>query len=176
MHSDLRLGNSNKEFGIITTQKKLIIYFFVAVAVLSFIFNYIFYKMYSANIEQIVTKECMNSVTKTTRFADMIIQDLEYTSNIVQGNTSLQKNLLPKNSSEIQISEQAMATILQDTTNNSASNISSIDLYLNEKEKLITTDYGILSGLDQGIKDIITNWRRMIVSFLFKRIIEKGSL
>lgn len=153
MHSDLRLGNDNKEFGFITTQKKLIIYFFVAVIILFFIFNSIFYTLYSANIEQIIIKESNSTVLKTIEFTDIILQSAEYTADIVQGNQTVQQYLtLDENGSPSgSWIEKEFVDTLQSIANNSVKNISSIDLFLNSTQKLYSTDYGAISGIDPNI-------------------------
>lgn len=153
MSSNLRLGNINKEFGLITTQKKLIIYFFLAVIIIFFIFNSIFYSLYSSNIEQIVIKENRSTVSKAIEFTDIILQSAEYTADIVQGN-SLVQEYLAQSESEFPsdfLMEQDMVQTLQEIANNSVKNISSIDLFLNNNGKFYTTDYGAFSGIEPDI-------------------------
>ena len=190
MLDNLRLGKINKEFGMITTQKKLIIYFFIAVIIVFFIFNSIFYKLYTANIEQIVIKESKGSVAKTSEFTDIILQSLESTADIVQGNTSIQQRLAQedKDTPESYLMEIDMVNTLQSIANNSFGNIASIDLYLNSNEKLITTDYGILTGFDSDVKDyyiqlqqndnklVLTGEYRKKLTFMINRNYEQISL
>lgn len=187
MLGNLRLGNTNKEFGKITTQKKLIIYFFISVIIIFFIFNSIFYKLYSTNIEQIVIKESKNSVSKTAEFTDITLQNLENTADIVQSNLTIQKMLEPDDngSSENYLIERDMVNTLQSIANNSVRNVSSIDLYLNINQKLLTTDFGIYSGLDYHIKEyykllqkndgkfVLTGDYRQKLSFIVNRNYEQ---
>lgn len=164
MLDSLKFGNVNKEFGRLTTQKKLIIYFFIAVIIIFLIFNSIFYKLYSTNIEQIVIKESKNSVTKTTEFTDIILQSVEYTADIVQGNLLIQQKLsLAENDSPSGYSmDYDIVNTLQSLAiaNNSVKKISSMDLFLNTTQKLYTTDYGSYSGLDWEIIDYYSTLRQ----------------
>lgn len=153
MLDSLKLGNVNKEFGRITTQKKLIIYFFMAVIIIFLIFNSIFYKLYSANIEQIVIKESKNTVSKTTEFTDIILQSVEYTADIVQGNILIQQKLsqTENDSPSNHLMDVDIVNALQSIAieNNSVKKISSVDLFLNTTQKLYTTDYGAISGINK---------------------------
>lgn len=190
MLGNLRLGNLNKRFGMITTQKKLIIYFFLAVIIVFFIFNSIFYKLYSANFEQIVLKESKGSVAKTSEFMDNILQSLQNTADIVQGNLSMQQKLEQevKEEAENYLMGMDIINTLQSAANNSVGNIASIDLYLNNSKKLITTDYGIYSGFSPEIENyfmqlqlnddklnLISDYRKKL-TFMLDRNYEQISL
>jgi HAMP domain-containing protein len=189
MLDNLGLGKIKNKFGMITTQKKLIVYFFIAVIIVFFIFNSIFYKLYSNNIKQIVIKESKSSVAKTSEFTDIILQSLENTAIIVQANLTIQQGLsqvaldTPKN----YLMERDMVNTLQSIANNSVGNIASIDLYLNNNEKLLTTDYGILTGFDSEIINyylklqqnddkFITEDYRKKLNFMINRNYEQISL
>jgi two-component system sensor histidine kinase YesM len=152
MPEKLKLGNINKEFGILTTQKKLIIYFFTAVIIIFFIFNTIFYRLYSANIEQIVLKESHNTVSKTIEFADIILNSVRNTADIVQGDRSIQEKLsLDLSMPNIYLKEYELITTLQNISYSTEKNISSIDLFLNSTQKFYSTDYGAASNLDPDL-------------------------
>ena len=187
MPSNLRMGNANREFGIITTQKKLIIYFFIAVIIIFVIFNSLFYKLYSANIEQIIIKESKSSVSKTIEFTDIILKNLDDTADIVQGNLTIQKLIetdVP-DSPENYLKEAELVGILQSIANTSVRNVASIDLYINDSGKLVTTDYGIFSEISDDIrkyylaqewntdKFILTDDHRKKLAFMLNRNYEQ---
>ena len=190
MLDNLRLDEIYKKFGMITTQKKLIIYFLFAVIIVFFIFNSIFYRLYSTNIEQIVIKESKGSVAKTSEFTDIILQSLQNTADIVQGNMSIQQWFAKedKDTAESYLMGIDMVNSLQSIANNSVGYIASIDLYLNNNGKLITTDYGIITGVDSEIADyfmhlqqsndkfILTDEYRKKMTFMINRNYEQISL
>lgn len=150
MQGNPRLGNVNKEFGLITTQKKLIIYFIIVVIILFLIFNSIFYSLYASNIEQILIKENRSTVLKTIEFTNIMLQSAVSAADIVQGNSMIQKRLemVKEQLTGVLYQETDIASALQDIANNSFKSISSIDLFLNSNDKLYTTDYGAYSGID----------------------------
>ncbi len=190
MLENLKLGNIGRKFEMVTTQKKMIIYFFIAVIAVFLIFNTIFYRLYSANIEQIMIRENSGSVAKASEFSDIILQSLENTAVIIQGNMSIQQGLVQeeKGTPEYYLADVEIVNILQSIANNSVGNISSIDLYLDDSKKLITTDYGTINGLDDEIADyylqlkksnekfILTDEYRKKLTFMLNRNYEQISL
>ena len=81
------------DYRMFTTKKKVIFYFFLVALIIFFIFNWLFYKVYSSNIEQVVFTESKNGVSKTMEYVDMILDSMEYTADIAQNNIQIQNKL-----------------------------------------------------------------------------------
>ncbi|ODM25338.1 hypothetical protein A7W90_03360 [Clostridium sp. Bc-iso-3] len=140
---------------IFTTKKKIIFYFFIAALIIFFIFNWMFYRMYSENIEQILITESKNGLSKTMEYVDMIIKNMEYTADVVQNNLQIQNKL--ENGDQDKPNDYFVDKDIVDTLKSivtySSNSAASIDLYLYISKKLYTSDYGVYSEQPREVTD-----------------------
>ena len=188
-HSEKRHSQKN-EHKIFATQKKIIIYFFGIVIIIFLIFNSVFYRLYSANIRQIVINESKSVVKKTNEFVNRTIESMEYIAYIVQNNPTIQ-NLLSVYSNvpvtRLTMYREAMENI-QGIASNSIGSAEAVDLYINRDGNFITSDYGLFSKLklvDKNYFDMLqgTNTRFLLtdayrknLSFILNRNYEQITL
>ncbi|NLP14577.1 MAG: sensor histidine kinase [Clostridium sp.] len=143
------------DYRMFTTKKKVIFYFFLVALIIFFIFNWLFYKVYSSNIEQVVFTESKNGVSKTMEYVDMILDSMEYTADIAQNNIQIQNKLEfgDRNEGSDYFVDRDIINILQSIVTNSVNRAASVDLFLDKNRKLYTSDYGVYSNLPPDIVD-----------------------
>lgn len=158
MPDEQKTGLEKSDFKIFSTKKKIMLYFLIIVVGIFFIFNSVFYNLYSSNIKQIVIRDSRTSVKKTSEFVDMILESLEYTADVVQNNKFIQEGLEPDlyasgNSYRLGFD---MVNTLQSIVTETVKSASSIDLYLNRDGRLVTSDYGVFSNLRRADREYYT--------------------
>ncbi len=158
MPDEQKTGLGKSDFNIFSTKKKIMLYFLIIVVGIFFIFNSVFYNLYSSNIKQIVIRDSRTSVKKTSEFVDMILESLEYTADVVQNNKFIQEGLEPDlydsgNSYRLGFD---MVNTLQSIVTETVKSASSIDLYLNRDGRLVTSDYGVFSNLKRTDREYYT--------------------
>ncbi|MFZ5988743.1 MAG: sensor histidine kinase [Bacillota bacterium] len=159
----------DNEYKIFATKKKIIVYFFIIVFCIFLVFNWVFYRLYSANIEQIVVKESKSTEIKTREFVDMILESMEYTADVLQNNNLIQQQIDygdHSNSVSYRTNLDIINTI-QSIVTNSAKSAASIDLYLNKTGKLYTSDYGVYSDLGWTYADYFMDLQQSEKRFVF---------
>ncbi|MCX7708453.1 MAG: sensor histidine kinase [Clostridia bacterium] len=157
------------DYKIFATKKKIIAYFFIIVVIVFFIFNSVFYRLYSSNIRQIVIKESKSSVIKTREYVDMILESMEYTADVAQNNSLIQRRLdseLEENP-EYYTMNKEIVEALQGIVTNTVSRVASIDLFIKKEGKLITSDYGMFSSLEESSRDYFTQLQQSSARFAF---------
>ncbi len=178
------------QYRIFTSQKKIIIYFFVTVIIVFATFNSVFYKLYSSNIRQIVINESKSVVAKTNEFVNRTLEGMEYVADIVQNNPTIQKilGIYPENTvTRLTMYREACET-MQGIATNSIGSADSVDLYINWDGNLVTSDYGLFSSLkwaDKKYYDILqetdtrvllTDAYRKSLTFIINRNYEQITL
>lgn len=150
MADDLKLAFIKKDYRIFTTKKKVILYFFAIVLLIFFVFNTIFYNLYSANIKQIIEKENKSSLERTCEHVDLILKKLENTSDILLNNPAVQSQAQMgfHNAAEDYLTYSQLITYMQSIVH-AVEGASSIDLYLDGTGMLISSDYGLFSKLER---------------------------
>ncbi|EMS73126.1 sensor histidine kinase [Ruminiclostridium cellobioparum] len=187
MREDPNSSQTNTNFKIFATEKKIIVYFFLIVIVIFFMFNSLFYRLYASNIRQIVIQESRSNVKKTVEYTDMIVEGMEYTADVIQNNQLIQQQVDPSQRSSTpsyRINPDIIST-LQSIVTNSVKSAASIDLYLNVNNKLYTSDYGVFSYLNTEKKNyfyklqiqdgrfVLTNKYRQNINFIKDRNYEQ---
>lgn len=182
--------NYKGDYKIFKTQKKVIIYFFIIVTMIFLVFNSVFYRLYTANIRQIVINESKSVVIKTNEFVNRTLESMEYIADIAQNNPAIQKALSLRNGnpSELSQSNREVMETLQGIVINSIGSSKSVDLYINRDGKLITSDYGLFSKLkwedkkyyemllETDSRFILTDTYRKNLTFILNRNYEQVSL
>ncbi len=180
---------SKSDYKIFASQKKIILYFFIIVIFVYLVFNSVFYRLYSANIKQIVISESQSVVIKTNEFVNRTLESMEYTADIVQSNPVVQKVLgLYSHDPSLQAQNyRDLMETLQGIVTNSTTSTKSVDLYVNRDGKLITSDYGLFSTLkwedkkyfdmlqDTSERYILTDLYRKNLTFILNRNYEQIS-
>ncbi|MDF2986239.1 MAG: Cache domain, partial [Eubacterium sp.] len=190
MGENLNGSQINTDFKIFATEKKIIVYFFLIVIAIFFMFNSLFYRLYTSNIEQIVIQESKSNVKKTLEYTDMIVEGMEYTADVIQNNQLIQQQVDPaqqSNTPSYRLNSDIINT-LQSILTNSVKSAASIDLYLNKNSKLYTSDYGVFSYLKPNNKNyfqklqlderrfVLTNKYRQKLNFIKDRNYEQITL
>lgn len=168
----INLNKSNQaksDFKIFATKKKIIAYFFIIVIIVFFIFNSVFYRLYSANIKQIVIRESESSVKKTRDYVDMILESMEYTADVAQNNSRINRLLESdmQEDAEYYFMNKEVIEALQGIVTNTVSHVASIDLYLYEEDKLITSDYGMFANIDETSRDYYSQFKESDIRYSF---------
>ena len=120
------------------------------------LFNWLFYRVYMSNVEQVVINESKNSIIKNREFIDMILENMDYTIDVLQSNNLIQKQIdldVNEYKSNYRMDLDIVSSI-QNILMNSSYNSSAIDLYLYENGKLYTSDYGVYQ-LEKSYKDYL---------------------
>lgn len=139
---------------IFSTQKKIILNFFLVVIIVFLIFNTVFIRLYSANIRQIVINESKSVVKKTNEFLNRTLESMEYIADIVQNNPTIQRILgqyIEEPATRYKMYRDTMET-LQSIATNSIGSAESVDVYISREGHLITSDYGLFSDLEWADK------------------------
>ncbi|GAE87701.1 cache domain-containing protein [Acetivibrio straminisolvens] len=154
-HSSREVNQIKSNYRIYTTKKKVFLYFFIAAIAIFLVFNWLFYRLYSANIEQILITESKNGLSKTMEYVDMILSNMEYTADVVQSNLQIQSKLEFGDFSEPNdyIVDREIVDTLKSIITYSSNSAASIDLYLYKNKKLYTSDYGVYSNQPGGVSD-----------------------
>lgn len=190
MKQHLRDNSKKTDSKIFTSQRNIIIYFFIVVLFVFIIFNSVFYSLYSANIRQVVINESENTVKKTNEFINRTLESMEYVADIVQNNTVIQDvlSLYSDNPSVQSQSYRQVMENLQGIVINSTGSSKSVDIYFNREGKFVTSDYGLFSTLkwedrkyfemleDTGSRFILTDKYRKNLTFILNRNYEQVSL
>ncbi len=158
-HSDhAEVNHIKSDYRIFNTKRKVILYFIAIALGIFFIFNWVFNRLYSSNIEHIVIAESKNGVSRMREFVDIILEGMEYTSDVVQNNHQIQKKLEygDLNNPNDHFADRDIINILQSIGTNSVNSAASIDLYLDKNRKLYTSDFGVYSDLSPEIRDYYT--------------------
>ena len=190
MGENLNSSQINTNFKIFATEKKIIVYFFLIVIAIFFMFNSLFYRLYTSNIKQIVIQESKSNVKKTLEYTDMIVEGMEYTADVIQNNQLIQQQVdpaQPNNTPSYRLNPDIINT-LQSILTNSVKSAASIDLFLNKNGKLYTSDYGVFSYLKADNKNyynklqlderrfVLTNKYRQKLNFIKDRNYEQVTL
>lgn len=139
---------------ILTSKQKMILYLGIIMFSVFLIMNGVFSKMYSDNVKEIILREFNNKVEQTCRYLDLIINNIETTSEIVFTNQVVQEQALEErtgNPYQI-LNRMDLLSFLQGIAY-TTEEVNSIDLFLNKPEILVPSDQGVYSNLDQDVID-----------------------
>ncbi len=135
---------------ILTSKQKMILYLGIIMFLVFLIMNGVFSKMYSDNVKEIVLREFDNKIEQTCRYLDLIVGNIQTTSEIIFTNQLVQEQALEERTgSPFQIlSRMDLLSFLQGIAF-TTEEVNSIDLFLNKAEILVPSDQGIYSKLDR---------------------------
>ena len=139
---------------ILTSKQKMILYLGIIMFMVFLIMNGVFSKMYSDNVKEIVLREFNNKDEQTCRYLDLVVKNIETTSEIVFTNQMVQEQALEERTgSPFQIlNRMDLLSFLQGIAF-TTEEVNSIDLYLNKAKLLVPSDQGVYSDLDQEVID-----------------------
>jgi len=136
---------------IFTTRLKVIAYFISISFVIFFVFNMTFYNIYLQNTKNVVIDEVTSNVAQNTEYVDLVLKNIENIADAMSTNPQIQKqiNLDSWSSAEGLINIRDSINFMNSLIQN-ISGAQSISLFVRKQGILISSDYGLVSTLDES--------------------------
>lgn len=121
-----------------------------------------FYRMYSDNVKDIVIREASDKVAQTTEYVDLVMKNVENMSEAIISNPSVQTQI------DMDTMDDAVSLLnIRDIVNfmknliQSISGSESIRIYFDKSGILLTTNYGLISHMDNGTRHFYSGVHRL---------------
>lgn len=148
MKKILYLSKKNRKY-MLKTRFRVLVYFVAIMFTVFFVFNALFYKVYSDNTRQVFISDMDKGTIQTQTYTDLVLKNIENVSDIILVNEQVQK-AINKNYGAGDLEYEQYSKIISNIENISYTTlgVSSILLYFDNSEVLLTSNYGLKSDLE----------------------------